>query len=197
MEKILIDKLKNLSDTVMKDVASASETVEHDTIEKVEKALSERENVFLENAYDTIQEKISVIVKEDSEKVRRFDVKSKRTVLEKREQIIDEVFESVRKKLQTFREKDNYEAWLIDKCRASAAELGDGNIEFKLASLDMVYSDKLCALSDAFTCVECSEITGGVIATNLDKRISVNYSFEQRLIEEREAFLNRAGLSIG
>lgn len=195
----LTEKLNTFTSLVLKDASKKRDEM----LEAVEKArkekLTEKENEFLEEAYEEIQRSVTDAQKQSNEKVLHEELEAKKQLLLTREKIISEVMEAAADRLKAFAASDKYEAWLLDKTKKSLFEVGKGSKTVYISSDDLKYKDKIEQLEDGKITVEAAEergFLGGVRVYNPDRRVAVDYSFGETLSEQKSAFLQSSGLSI-
>ena len=162
--------------------------------------LDERENELLENAYENIQENIQTAKREANERVLHAQMDSKKQLILRREEIIDEVMKTVRAKLVEFTESDEYEAWLISKIEKALFEVGKGSKIIYISPEDIKLKEKIEQIPDmSKISVEASserDFLGGAKVLNTDRRVSADYSFKEMLFEQKQTFLQSSGLSL-
>ena len=194
------EKLNTFSTFVMRNANEERERLMEETENKYKSLIAEKENEYLEEAYETIQKSKSECARISGEELLHAEMDSKKQVLLKREEIINSVMDAVRKRLIDFTHSDGYESWLVKKAATAAKEAGEGGKVIYVAEEDMRCADKLKAIGGG------SEITvesapehdffGGVRVYNADRHISVDYSFKELLSDEKQSFLKNSGLVI-
>ena len=196
----LTEKLNTFTSLVLKDAEQKRDNL----LEKVEKEYSERldakENELLQGAYENIQQNIQNARKGANERVLHAELDSKKRVILRREEIIDEVMKDARKKLVEFAESDKYETWLLDKIEKALFEVGKGSKTIYISSDDLKLKEKIEQIPDmARLTVEASperDFIGGAKVFNTDRKVAVDYSFKEMLAEQKQKFLQSSGLAI-
>ncbi len=197
MDNILEEKLRNFSTLVMADARKKSDEITREAESEKQKKLKVNEDKILNNAYNIIQSSVLKYDKEDNERVLHAEVEAKKRILKKREEIVDRVFESVAEKLDAFVEGDDYEAWLEKLCAKAAEEIGGSGKTVYLTSRDMKYADKISAAAGGADVKMSSEnFIGGIKMESEEKHISVDYSLKSLSENEKNNFIQNAGLSI-
>ena len=192
------EKLNKLSALVMKNANEERERLIEENEDKYKSRISEKENEYLKEAYETIQRSKNESERIAGEKLLRVEMDSKKQVLLKREEIINDVMDTVKERLTEFTRSADYESWLVKKAQTAVKEAGDGGKVIYVAENDMQYADELRTGNSKITVEAASEngFLGGVRVYNADKRISVDYSFKELLSDEKQAFLQKSGLVI-
>lgn len=196
----LTEKLNTFTSLVLKDAEQKRDKL----LENVQKEYSERldakENKLLQGAYENIQQNIQSARKGANERVLHAELDSKKRVILRREQIIDEVMKEARKRLVEFAESDKYEAWLLDKIEKALFEVGKGSKTIYISSDDLKLKEKIEQIPDmARLTVEASpehDFIGGAKIFNTDRKVAVDYSFKEMLSEQKQVFLQSSGLAI-
>ena len=196
----LTEKLNTFTSLVLKDAEQKRDKL----LENVQKEYSERldakENELLQGAYENIQQNIQSARKGANERVLHAELDSKKRVILRREEIIDEVMKEARKKLVEFAESDKYEAWLLDKIEKALFEVGKGSKTIYISSDDLKLKEKIEQIPDmARLTVEASperDFIGGAKVFNTDRKVAVDYSFKEMLSEQKQVFLQSSGLAI-
>ena len=196
----LTEKLNTFTSLVLKDAEQKRDKL----LENVEKEYSERldakENELLQGAYENIQQNIQNARKGANERVLHAELDSKKRVILRREEIIDEVMKDARKKLVEFAESDKYEAWLLNKIEKALFEVGKGSKTIYISSDDLKLKEKIEQIPDmARLTVEASperDFIGGAKIFNTDRKVAVDYSFKEMLAEQKQKFLQSSGLAI-
>ena len=196
----LTEKLNTFTSLVLKDAEQKRDKL----LENVQKEYSERldakENELLQGAYENIQQNIQSARKGANERVLHAELDSKKRVILRREEIIDEVMKEARKRLVEFAESDKYEAWLLDKIEKALFEVGKGSKTIYISSDDLKLKEKIEQIPDmARLTVEASperDFIGGAKVFNTDRKVAVDYSFKEMLSEQKQIFLQSSGLAI-
>ena len=194
MDNNIASKIEKLSKTVMKDAREEKDKIcEQMRIER-EKRIGEKEDEFLRDAYEQIQSTAASVHKQDSERVLKAQNEAKRSLLLKREQIIDEVFARAEKRLSEYARGDEYRAALCEKISQALGEAGEGRKVVCLCERDGGLWEPRAEVT--LETVDTAELIGGVKVINLDRNIAVNYSYRTLLDNERSGFLAASGMSI-
>ena len=193
----LTEKLNTFTSLVLKDAEQKREKL----LENVQKEYSERidakENELLQGAYENIQQNIQSAQKSANERVLHAELDSKKKLIMRREEIIDDVMKLSRAKIVEFIESDKYEEWLLSKIEKALFEVGKGYI----SSDDIKLKEKIEQIPDTSRItVEASgekDFLGGAKVLNTDRKVAVDYSFKEMLSEEKQKFLQSSGLALG
>ena len=191
------EQLDEFEALVLHEANEEREALMNETQEKYKSIMADKENEYLKESYETIQRNKSEYEHEADEELLHAQMDAKRKVLLKREEIIDDVVNAAKKKLEGFRKSDGYADWLVKKAEEAASEAADGNKIIYVSPDDMRFADKLKAAVGGAS-VESADgaFIGGVRVYNPDKRISVDYSFGEMLVDEKQSFLQHSGLVI-
>ena len=197
----LTEKLNTFTSLVLKDAEQKREKL----LENVQKEYSERidakENELLQGAYENIQQNIQSAQKNANERVLHAELDSKKKLIMRREEIIDDVMKLSRAKIVEFIESDKYEEWLLSKIEKALFEVGKGSKTIYISSDDIKLKEKIEQIPDTSRItVEASgekDFLGGAKVLNTDRKVAVDYSFKEMLSEEKQKFLQSSGLALG
>ena len=194
----LTEKLNIFSELVLRDAALKRDelivAVENERRER----LNKKENEFLERAYEEIQSTIAKAKKESNSKLLRAELDAKKQLLIKREQIVDDVMDGAKQKLIEFKSSAEYEEWLKELINKAFAEVGEGAKTVYVAADDMKLKSWIENIQNEITVepVENSDFIGGVRVYNTIRRVAVDYSFGEMLLEQRQKFLRENGAAL-
>lgn len=197
----LTEKLNTFTSLVLKDAEQKREKL----LENVQKEYSERidakENELLQGTYENIQQNIQSAQKSANERVLHAELDSKKKLIMRREEIIDDVMKLSRAKIVEFIESDKYEEWLLSKIEKALFEVGKGSKTIYISSDDIKLKEKIEQIPDTSRItVEASgekDFLGGAKILNTDRKVAVDYSFKEMLSEEKQKFLQSSGLALG
>lgn len=197
----LTEKLNTFTSLVLKDAEQKREKL----LENVQKEYSERidakENELLQGTYENIQQNIQSAQKSANERVLHAELDSKKKLIMRREEIIDDVMKLSRAKIVEFIESDKYEEWLLSKIEKALFEVGKGSKTIYISSDDIKLKEKIEQIPDTSRItVEASgekDFLGGAKVLNTDRKVAVDYSFKEMLSEEKQKFLQSSGLALG
>lgn len=197
----LTEKLNTFTSLVLKDAEQKREKL----LENVQKEYSERidakENELLQGVYENIQQNIQSAQKSANERVLHAELDSKKKLIMRREEIIDDVMKLSRAKIVEFIESDKYEEWLLSKIEKALFEVGKGSKTIYISSDDIKLKEKIEQIPDTSRItVEASgekDFLGGAKVLNTDRKVAVDYSFKEMLSEEKQKFLQSSGLALG
>ena len=168
----LTEKLNTFTSLVLKDAEQKREKL----LENVQKEYSERidakENELLQGAYENIQQNIQSALKSANERVLHAELDSKKKLIMRREEIIDDVMKLSRAKIVEFIESDKYEEWLLSKIEKALFEVGKGSKTIYISSDDIKLKEKIEQIPDTSRItVEASgekDFLGGAKILNTD-----------------------------
>lgn len=187
-------KISILSKSILDEAEKEREKLISDIRERKNSAVTEKENELLSDAYDDIQKTVTKYSKENNERILKVEMDLKKGLIKKREQMIEEIFLEVSKRLEEFCESPQYKDWLIKAAGLAVSQTGNGEIH--LLKKDGKYKDDI---ADAFP--DCSvtadaddSLIGGV--TSVNKNIASDCTIKEKLEEQRVNFLKTSALSI-
>lgn len=190
-------KLEKFKQAVFDEAAEKADEIIKETEAQCAEILAKAE---LE-AEEIISESRAKADKEHREAAQRAEssgrLDSRRNILTAREQIIDRVFEAVRKKLEDFRQTADYEKLLIKRVNECAETYPDKQGEVRLAAADMKYAEVL-ACGGRFEVNESPSILlGGVMVVFPEDNLALDCTFDNEYQKQRSGFAGKVGLSVG
>ena len=193
------EKLAHFSEMVMQE----SNRQKIDLIKQAEKdkdeTISSSEIQYLKKAYEKIQVAVRKIDKGFNEEVSKTIIESKQALFNRRDEIIDAIFLNIRNRLEAFLKDDQYKVLLENLLKRALSEAGEGEIVIVADPLDIkLFEDLKLNLKADYKILE-SDIAfiGGFQIMNKTHGFIWDYSFMNRLANERKAFLENYKLNIG
>ncbi len=122
---------------------------------------------------------------------------AKKQLADKRSELTEAVFASVRRMLADFSKTEEYKQLLLSLAREAAEAFEGGELEFFVKPDDMKYSSDIKELADGCAVTACDEIKLGGVRVR-DKRSSclADSTLDAGLLSQREWFLAQSGLKI-
>lgn len=152
----------------------------------------------LSKKFNYIQKKASEIRQRYMHDVAKFSLDSKRRILEKRNEMVDEVFSSVKERLVSFTDSNEYETYLSNKLTEfNKAHSLTGKIlyvsrkDFELASKIKENLKFDCEVSKS-----ASISIGGFAVKSEKDSTYFDETLDQKLDEQKTYFIENSGLAI-
>lgn len=194
------EKLNTFTSLVMKDANAKREKL----LENVEKEYSERmdekETELLKYAYENIQQGVQEAKKEANDRLRHAELESRKKLIVRREEIIEEIMKEAKSKLLEFIKSDKYEEWLLGRTEKALFEVGKGKKTVVISSDDVKLKEKIEQILEMpDLTVEASgerDFLGGVKVINTSRKVAVDYSFGEMLLQQKREFLQSSGLTL-
>ena len=128
-----------------KQILNEAESRKNKTAEKINakkaSAIEKKEIELLSDAYEDIQKAVAKYSKQSNEHILKIELELKKEVIKKREDIINEVFNKAKTRLEEFTVSADYKEWLINKAKEAASEIGSG--EIRIMPRDMKFKDDI------------------------------------------------------
>ncbi len=183
--------ISSITDTA-KRKARELNTETEDLINKELEAFKSEEKIKYDNYLKTEKQNISA---EITKSTAMLKLEKKRLLFEKRNAVTDNVFEKVRDNLDVFRKSDDYLNVLTGVINRVKKRFPENQIAIILSSND---KGPGYDLEKAFNCsVEYDDkISGGILIKLAGTNISVDYTFNSLIKDEKEKFLTTDELKI-
>ena len=162
----------------------------------------QRKTSFCRVQYENIQQNIQSAQKSANERVLHAELDSKKKLIMRREEIIDDVMKLSRAKIVEFIESDKYEEWLLSKIEKALFEVGKGSKTIYISSDDIKLKEKIEQIPDTRQELRLRHrvkkiFLGSAKVLNTDRKVAVDYLFKEMLSEEKQKFLQSSGLALG
>ncbi len=192
------EKFNRFSHKVMKEADAIKNEMICKAEKDSEKTISEKEIQYLKKAYAQIQESLIGIEKEHNEEVSKAILASKQTLFNRREEILNSVFSSVKEKLKAFKNSEEYKNYMRRIILQGLEQAGQGEIVVYADNEDAPLIEEINSESLAgFEVLDSEEhLLGGCLICNKTKELMYDCSFINQLDAEKSEFLKNYGLSI-
>ena len=182
-KQIVIGEAEEKKDEILKHIQDLRES-----------AVSEKESEILEYAYNTIQKKKAQISAKSNQRIAKAHQDAKRYLIQTREEIADKVFADLLGAIQTYKEKQKYDDFMMSCCKQAISEVGDGELVIEIDQSDKRFTE---AVTSQFAAtVKTGNILGGCKAYNTTLGRLSDYSLLTRYNQMHEHFLEYVDLSI-
>lgn len=188
------EKLKKFSTEVLSEASQLSKKQWESFVEKQQMEYDRKETEFLEAGYYYIQNGLKQIDKEKSSHLSKSLMENRQRVLRTRVEIIEEVFEELKKRLHQFVKTEEYNKVLFGRIEKTLAILGEGPKKIVLTEADMQKKD---ILQKHFVGVELeaeskqakNSMIGGCRGYHKEKKVFYDNSFAEQIEVQKSGFL--------
>lgn len=160
--------------------------------------LRQAEDEVLTDAYRLIHEEQDHVRKALQQEMAARDFQERKALLTRRREMMDEVFAKASEKLLAFTGTPDYEDYLKRSLARMMEQLPpQGNVYF-LCPRDEKYIPALSALCPADTRFEIQPqiVLGGLRARNEEANLELDDTLDSRLEQQRDWFIQQAGLAL-
>ncbi len=167
-----------------------------------EKTLKEKELIYLEQAYEIIQSARKKASIEKQEMISRAMNEQRNQLFQKRQEIVQRVFDNAIAQIRTFKKTQGYKQFLSDKIQKACEMLGKGEYIIYLDKCDMHLASKLenkiyeCIGKNVIFMADESNLMGGCRVLNKTEKLVVDFSLRQSIEHHKEQFLENSKLFI-
>jgi len=192
------EKLKNFANDVMADVGEERRLLIEDLDNELRAQYEKKENEDLKGAYDLIQDALISIAQKKNESLSRIILRNRTKLFEKRNQIIEGIYDKAISKLKAFKETDAYIDFLLKQIKEAQEALGEGHIIVKLDFSDRTMVETLQTATGLEVTVDSKKIQllGGSIVMNMDAHRIVDQTFSRKLESIRDEFVQHCQIEI-
>lgn len=189
-------KLEKFKQAVFDEAAQKADEIIRETeaqcAEALEKARAEAEGLIAESKARAEKERREAAQRAGS----AGRLESRRNILTAREQVIDRVFDGIRKKLMAFRQTADYEKLLVKRVTECAELYPDKKGEVRLAPTDMKYAEKLTCGGRFEVSESAGILLGGVIVVFPEDNLALDCTFDNEYQKQRSGFAGKVGLTL-
>lgn len=180
------------------EVAKEIAEIEAETKRLRQEAYAKLEATSQREANEKAEKEINELVLANAKEISRMQTKINKQLINKRQELQNEIFDACKKKLVEFAQTKDYQEWVNQKIAKIDASMLDGQTEISFNQRDQQLA-KQCAnqLGKKVELKFNDEIQiGGFILVNYTKSIVLDESLDNRLAEQKEWFYNHSGLMI-
>lgn len=180
------------------EVAKEIAEIEAETKRLRQEAYAKLEATSQREANEKAEKEINELVLANAKEISRMQTKINKQLINKRQELQNEIFDACKKKLVEFTQTKDYQEWVNQKIAKIDASMLDGQTEISFNQRDQQLA-KQCAnqLGKKVELKFNDEIQiGGFILVNYTKSIVLDESLDNRLAEQKEWFYNHSGLMI-
>ncbi len=133
-----------------------------------------------------------------SSEINKINNKNHRLLMQKRQELIDSIFNDVIKKINKYIKTDNYYQLMKKKLLKALKILKADDIVFKYKKDDKLLKKILSenGFKDKTTIASTDILIGGFIASSVKRRIEINETLDVRLEEKKQWFFENSNLFI-
>jgi vacuolar-type H+-ATPase subunit E/Vma4 len=192
------EKLTKFTEMVMQEASRMKLELKEQAEHEKDELIAASEIQYLRKAYERIQESVRKIDKTMNEEISRAILESKQALFNRRDEIINAIFENVKKRIQEFRKTEEYRETLESHLKVALGEAGEGDLRVLADPEDLELMEDIRARLNAGFKVQESEepLLGGFLIVNRSKGLIWDHSYISRINEERQSFLEKHHFSI-
>lgn len=192
------EKISKFLDAIHKDAEKRREVLERETEAFKQEEIRKAESEALREAYALIQHEMEETRLKIARDLSTKELSAKRSLLEKREEIMEKVFGLAREKLLAFSRTPEYKTTLFGHLDDAAHRFGSIPLIVSIRPEDEAMKEEITAEFPAGCEVKCDggiKLGGAVVfAPSLGK--SADYTLDKSLAEQRAWFRRNSGLFI-
>lgn len=204
------EKLQAFEQLVMKRAEELRDDINKELDAKTEEALASYRKQYRHEAARMRSKGLSETRKEARWIVSNAQNKGQNSLMYKRNEIIDRVFDTLTERLASFTRTEAYDDYfrkrLVDSVQAAAVHMGESNERVKILVTQQDLDAKAELIQDIFEAIAvwaqaevavCEEdIIGGCIVTIPSLGLAIDNSMKADVARERESFLSWSGLTL-
>lgn len=184
----LEEKLENFKKSAMKDATMQSNSLIQDSEEKIKKSLDEYEAKAKEDFDSKLKIQTSMIISKNNQDITKDTLKIKQEIEKRRLELVDSLFEDLEMKLIEFKKSAEYKDLLIKQINDVKEYAKDSEITIYIDGTDAGLVSELKEITNIPVEISDIRIIGGVKGVIKDKNLLLDYSFINKLGEEKANF---------
>lgn len=184
----LDEKLDIFYNSAIKSATEQSDQIIEEYKESLKKIEEEHKAEIQRKAHNTLQIESDHLVREKNKQLSTMALDIRRNITEKIDELKEDLFDDVEKKLADFMKTPDYTA-LLTKQIKEAMNFAKGNqITIYINPSDKKKKEALEKTTGAVLTISTIDFMGGIRAVIHDKNILIDHSFQNSLTEQKEIF---------
>ena len=192
------EKLDSFTNDIMSDVIAKRDEMFRQQEADFDLIYKDKELELINKSYEIIEDGLKKIDKEKNEILSRTIMENRVKLLNKRREIIEQIFLKAVEKIVEFTKSDEYYDYLVKEIKEGLELIGEGEKTIFINYKDRDFQDRLNQLFGIEVELEAKnlDIIGGYKIHNKDTNSFLDNSFKKLLKNERESFLEKCKLEI-
>lgn len=180
-------------------------SIEHEINSIVDVAQKEKDEIvqkakekYLYNASKEIRRIVKKLQERTVKLISQEEIKAKGEVLKHRERLVNELFENVVEKINTFTSSEQYVKFLIKSANEAIEDTQNGDITILIRQEDMKYKDDILnsVVANCTIEVDTGIKHGGVSILIKGGKVLIDRTLDSAIDEQRKRFVFESGLGI-
>ncbi len=189
------EKLHVFEQEILNEANQKKAAIEQETEREKKARIEQKENEILAKSQQTVQKELGKIRREQNEILSKAASDSKRQLLNSRNNIIRSVFQQVMDRIEAYRITEDYTTFLMRCVQQGLQEVGSGDVVILLDKRDLEQTSRLTKFGVPVE-QDNMDILGGCRVLNRSCNLMSDHSLAERIAEEKEHFLEEAGVRI-
>lgn len=191
-------KLRAFENAIQQETEEKISSIEQEIEEYKKNQMETAKEEEYNQMFTYMQEQVHRIKGRYKQAVTKYELDTKRSLLQLRSHLADQVFEEAAQKLLAFSNSSRYLPYLIQKIKTASQEFSCETYELKVRPEDLSYESELKkALPFSFTlCEDPKNHLGGFTLIDRTHGILADYTFASLLKEEHPKFYETCGMKI-
>lgn len=194
-QEVKLDRFRN---AVYAEIEAKSEKIREEGFKEKEAKIQNNKEAYLKQAQEIVKSKNAQTESTLKREIAHEKLDAHRSVLAKRTEITNRIFDNVRNELNKFCETSKYKAYLLGMLQKFSKDNTYKNVQIKLCKRDMCFSDDIKKLLGSDTVVtESLDVSiGGFIAVDSESRSYYDETLSQKLSEQHSYFIENSGFTL-
>lgn len=192
------DKTSKFLTAIEKYADRQKEKINNEVEEFKKAEIKKASDEGLKDAYALIQREMAASHTSISSEMAKREDSGKKKIFKKRSEIMAEVFEKAKIKLQEYTSTDKYKDFLLEDAKEISDFFGNKTVVLYLNKKDMALSGKLTSLFTGKCSAETANdiVIGGIRALCEETQTVIDKSLDTKLESQKQWFISNSGLKV-
>lgn len=182
------EKINNFKERAIKDANLQSQSIIHECEENIKAQLKEYKETAEKNYNNRVQYESETIIRNNNKKLSADTVLMKQKLEKKRLELVASLFNDLKDKLLEFKKTADYHDLLLNQIKKIEEYGQDSEIIIYIDDSDSALLDSLSNKTKHKIEISPNHLLGGVRGIIKKENILIDYSFSNKLMEEKANF---------
>ena len=184
----LEEKLSNFKECALNDANMQSYTLISESEENIKNSLNEYDAKAKEEYEDRLRIESNIIVNKNNQDITRDMLSVKQQVEKRRLELVNELFDELEERLKEYKQTEEYKDLLIKQIEKAKGFAKESDFVVFIDKSDKYLLEQLKNSTNVNIEISNTSIKGGIKVVIKDRNLLLNYTFVDRLNEERVNF---------
>lgn len=185
------EKLKKFQSAVFNEIETKKDKATIESSKEFARKLRENTDRKLQTSYDDIQQKTADIKKDTKREIAKMGLDNKRTLISKRNELVETMFKSIENKILNFVKTQEYQDYFLDEIENFSRKYEISNVEIYIGQIDKnkeIYIQKAYKLPCSVV-IDKRITLGGFAIKDEESCMYYDYTLHNKLKENKVDFV--------